>query len=93
MTDAEIRDVRSIPSLWGDTTKPTHSQALDLQGIKSHTWRIMPCSAVTGFNLIEGLDWVVDEVAGRLYYSSTIDSAGLGTAPLAGVQGSPLVMR
>jgi hypothetical protein len=30
----------------------------------------MSCSAVTGFNLVEGLDWVVNDVAGRLYYGS-----------------------
>jgi hypothetical protein len=32
----------------------------------------MPCSAVTGANLVEGLDWTVSDVAGRLYYSTTI---------------------
>ncbi|KAJ8595055.1 ARF/SAR superfamily [Rhizopogon salebrosus TDB-379] len=47
------------------------SEALDLPGIKSHNWKIWPCSAVTGLNLIEGLDWVVEDVAHRLYYSST----------------------
>jgi ADP-ribosylation factor-like protein 2 len=31
----------------------------------------MSCSAVTGENLTAGLDWVVGDVAGRLYYSST----------------------
>ena len=47
------------------------AQALALPSIKSHQWRILPCSAVTGENLVEGLDWVVDDVANRLYYSST----------------------
>lgn len=46
-------------------------QALDLQSIQTHQWRILPCSAITGQNLVEGLDWVVGEVASRLYYSST----------------------
>lgn len=46
-------------------------QALDLPGIKSHNWKIWPCSAVTGLNLIQGLDWVVEDVAHRLYYNST----------------------
>jgi hypothetical protein len=32
----------------------------------------MPCSAVTGANLVEGLDWIVSDVAGRLYYSTTV---------------------
>lgn len=48
-------------------------QALDLLSIKSHRWKILPCSAMTGENLVEGLDWVVDDVAGRLYYSTTTE--------------------
>lgn len=31
---------------------------------------------MTGFNLLEGLDWVVGEVAGRLYYSTFTEGAG-----------------
>ncbi len=31
---------------------------------------------MTGQNLVEGLDWVVGEVASRLYYSSTDAAAG-----------------
>ncbi|TFK56284.1 GTP-binding protein [Heliocybe sulcata] len=50
--------------------------ALDLDSIKSHNWRIWPCSAVTGNNLLTGLDWVVNDVAGRLYYSSTARATG-----------------
>lgn len=47
-------------------------KGLDLPSIKSHNWRIWPCSAMTGDNLIKGLDWVVEDVARRLYYSSTV---------------------
>ncbi|CDO74197.1 hypothetical protein BN946_scf185043.g249 [Trametes cinnabarina] len=50
--------------------------ALDLQSIKSHHWRILPCSAFTGQNLLEGLDWVVEDVANRLYYSTTASAMG-----------------
>ncbi|PIL36617.1 hypothetical protein GSI_00306 [Ganoderma sinense ZZ0214-1] len=50
--------------------------ALDLQSIQTHQWRILPCSAMTGQNLVEGLDWVVGEVASRLYYSSTDAATG-----------------
>ncbi|KIY45167.1 GTP-binding protein [Fistulina hepatica ATCC 64428] len=46
-------------------------EALDIASIKSHHCQVWPCSAVTGENLVSGLDWVVDDVAGRLYYSST----------------------
>lgn len=38
---------------------------MQLDAIKSHRWRIQPCSAVTGANLVEGLDWVVKDVAER----------------------------
>ncbi len=49
-------------------------QALDLPSIKSHQWRILACSAVTGQNLVEGLNWVVGDVANRIYYSSTAEA-------------------
>ncbi|KAK7471225.1 ADP-ribosylation factor-like protein 2 [Stygiomarasmius scandens] len=56
--------------LQGSMTENEIRDALDLNAIKSHHWRIWSCSAVTGENLVEGLDWVVDDVACRLYYSS-----------------------
>jgi ADP-ribosylation factor-like protein 2 len=46
-------------------------KALDLRSIKTHHWKILSCSAITGDNLVKGLDWVVNDVAGRLYYSTT----------------------
>ena len=52
-------------------------KVLDLPGIKSHRWSIVPCSAVTGHNLLEGLNWVVGEVASRLYYSTLSGGASL----------------
>ncbi|KAF8628159.1 hypothetical protein AX17_006029 [Amanita inopinata Kibby_2008] len=47
------------------------SSALDLESIRTHHWQIWPCSAMTGENLVQGLDWVVGDVATRLYYSTT----------------------
>lgn len=41
--------------------------ALGLDDIKSHHWAILPCSAVTGENLLRGMDWVVNDVASRIY--------------------------
>lgn len=35
----------------------------------------MSCSAVTGYNILEGINWVVEDVAGRLYYGATSGSA------------------
>jgi ADP-ribosylation factor-like protein 2 len=58
------------------------SKALDLPAIKSHQWNIIPCSAVTGHNLLEGLNWVVGEVASRLYYSTFTESEGAAVPAL-----------
>ncbi|KAI9281590.1 ADP-ribosylation factor family-domain-containing protein [Sporodiniella umbellata] len=40
---------------------------LELEDIKSHHWAILACSAVTGCNLLKGMDWVVNDVASRIY--------------------------
>ncbi|KAJ7727888.1 GTP-binding protein [Mycena metata] len=64
--------------LQGSMTDIEIREALDLRSIRSHHWKIWSCSAVTGENLVTGLDWVVADVAGRLYYSTTPRSA---TAP------------
>ena len=70
MTDVEIRNA-SLNSLIIDYCHLYPLQALDLQSIKTHHWKIWSCSAITGDNLMYGLGWVVDDIAGRLYYSST----------------------
>jgi len=57
--------------LQGSMTDAEIRDALDLASIITHRWKIWPCSAVTGANLVSGLDWVVNDVAGRLYYSTT----------------------
>ncbi|KLO17472.1 ARF/SAR superfamily [Schizopora paradoxa] len=55
----------------GSMTDEEIKEALDLPSIKSHNWKIWPCSARTGENLKTGLDWIVKDVARRLYYSTT----------------------
>ncbi|KAI9252704.1 ADP-ribosylation factor-like protein 2-like protein [Helicostylum pulchrum] len=40
---------------------------LGLDDIKSHHWAILACSAVTGENLLRGMDWVVNDVGSRIY--------------------------
>ncbi|CEG65573.1 ADP-ribosylation factor-like protein 2 [Rhizopus azygosporus] len=40
---------------------------LGLEDIKTHHWAILACSAVTGENLLKGMDWVVYDVASRIY--------------------------
>ncbi|KAK7685927.1 ADP-ribosylation factor-like protein 2 [Cerrena zonata] len=55
----------------GSMTSEEICEALDLKAIRTHQWKIFSCSAVTGQNLLAGLNWVVGEVANRLYYSTT----------------------
>ncbi|KAG9048364.1 ADP-ribosylation factor-like protein 2 [Tulasnella sp. UAMH 9824] len=56
--------------------------ALDLNALTTHHWKILSCSAVLGTNLVEGLDWVVGEVAGRLYFGSTSVAPSAPQGPL-----------
>ncbi|KAK3092342.1 hypothetical protein FSP39_001581, partial [Pinctada imbricata] len=41
--------------------------ALDLDSIKTHHWLIQGCSAVTGDNLLKGIDWIVDDISSRIF--------------------------
>ncbi|XP_031566177.1 ADP-ribosylation factor-like protein 2 [Actinia tenebrosa] len=42
-------------------------QALNLDSIKSHHWQIQGCSAVTGEKLLEGIDWLITDIASRIF--------------------------
>ena len=41
--------------------------ALELEKIKSHHWQIIWCSAVTGENLLQGMDWLLQDVSARIF--------------------------
>jgi ADP-ribosylation factor-like protein 2 len=45
--------------------------ALQLNGsneqYKNRHWNIVPCSAVTGERLVEGMDWIVDDISSRIF--------------------------
>lgn len=45
----------------------TAHKGLGLDQIHTHTWAIMSCSAMTGQNLQEGLQWVVQDAKARLF--------------------------
>ncbi|RUS80356.1 hypothetical protein EGW08_011895 [Elysia chlorotica] len=51
----------------GSLTAPEIREALDLDSIKTHHWLIQDCSAVTGENLLNGMDWVVNDIASRIF--------------------------
>jgi ADP-ribosylation factor-like protein 2 len=42
-------------------------EALDLQSIKTHHWQIQACSAVTGTNLLEGINWMTTDISSRIF--------------------------
>ena len=48
------------------------AEALELRSAafaKRH-WQIVPCSAVTGEGLVEGIDFIVSDIAGRIFMGS-----------------------
>ncbi|KAI6033843.1 hypothetical protein PISMIDRAFT_531801 [Pisolithus microcarpus 441] len=76
LTGASLLVFANKQDIHGSMTDKEIHDLLGLSGIKSHHWKISPCSAVTGYNLIAGLDWVVGDVARRLYYSPVTSNAG-----------------
>ena len=40
---------------------------LELDKIKSHHWQIVRCSAVTGDNLLHGMDWLLQDISARIF--------------------------
>jgi len=51
----------------GALTSEQIKEALQLESIKSHHWLIMDCSAVTGENLLNGVDWIINDIAARIF--------------------------
>jgi ADP-ribosylation factor-like protein 2 len=43
------------------------AQVLGLNAIKNRHWRIQSCSAVTGNGLLDGVDWVVNDISQRIF--------------------------
>ena len=42
---------------------------LDLENsLKMHNWKIEECSALTGQNIENGFDWLIEEIEERLFY-------------------------
>lgn len=41
--------------------------ALSLDEIQTHHWQIVGCSAMTGDNLLEGIDWMINDIAARIF--------------------------
>ena len=43
------------------------TQALQLEALVGRQWSIVACSAVDGSGLLEGFQWLVRDIAGRIY--------------------------
>ena len=77
MTEDEIREVclslfsahgaSAAHALRASQTNQRHHKGLHLDSIHTHKWRVMTCSAMTGENLQEGLQWVVQDAKDRLF--------------------------
>ncbi|KAM8940168.1 ADP-ribosylation factor-like protein 2 [Pelodytes ibericus] len=51
----------------GALSKDAIREVLELDNIKSHHWCIQGCSAVTGENLLTGIDWLLDDISSRIF--------------------------
>ncbi|CAL8238243.1 unnamed protein product [Merluccius merluccius] len=51
----------------GALSKEAIREAMGLDDIKTHHWCIIGCSAVTGENLLSGVDWLLDDIAARVF--------------------------
>ncbi|KAJ5983310.1 hypothetical protein N7481_005409 [Penicillium waksmanii] len=75
MTEEEVREVSDGIMMPVEPVEPVETgqletdllQRLGLDLIKTHKWTILPCSAMTGKNLHEGLEWVVQDAKDRLF--------------------------
>jgi len=55
--------------LAGSLPAPALAEALDLghEIFAKRHWTIQPCSAVTGEGLVEGIDWMITDIASRIF--------------------------
>ncbi|EKX44280.1 hypothetical protein GUITHDRAFT_87487 [Guillardia theta CCMP2712] len=51
----------------GANSKEEIQQVLKLDDVTNRHWSIQDCSAVTGSGLVEGVDWIVKDIASRIY--------------------------
>jgi ADP-ribosylation factor-like protein 2 len=51
----------------GALTPDEISEFLDLKSITTRRWGVIPCSAMTGDGIFEGIDWLTDDISKRIY--------------------------
>ncbi|XP_054152949.1 ADP-ribosylation factor-like protein 2 [Oppia nitens] len=47
----------------------TICELLEVDSIKTHHWKIVGSSAYTGLNLLSAIDWLLDDIASRIFIS------------------------
>ena len=51
----------------GALTPKEIKDVLELDKIDTRHWSIVPCSAVTGSGLLEGIDFITNDIKSRIY--------------------------
>lgn len=51
----------------GSLTEDEICKILDLDAIENRHYKIVPCSAMTGEGLIEGISWQVEDISSRIF--------------------------
>lgn len=51
----------------GALTLEEIAEVLEIDKIEKRHWNIQACSAVTGEGLLEGVDWIVDDIKNRIF--------------------------
>ncbi|KAI9750946.1 MAG: hypothetical protein M1815_001506 [Lichina confinis] len=67
LTGASLLVFANKTDVEGCMTENEIRQGLQLDEIQTHKWNIMRCSALTGFNLDVGLEWVVEDAKSKLW--------------------------
>ncbi|CAO2652356.1 Nn.00g006390.m01.CDS01 [Neocucurbitaria sp. VM-36] len=67
LSGASLLVFKNKSDVTGAMTEDEVREGLRLDAIKTHKWTIMTCSAMTGLNLQEGLEWVVQDAKARLF--------------------------
>lgn len=65
----EIKDVRAkLQKIYRKSTKSTYfQQILELDKITTHHWSVIGVSAVTGDKLLNAIDWLIGDIAKRIF--------------------------
>lgn len=53
--------------LQGSLSVEEIKEFLQLDNFQTRHWAVVPCSAVTGEGLIEGINWIVGDIAARIF--------------------------